>query len=119
LPGRVSVAESELFRQQAGAEVTDAYLASVASANQPPFAQQIADENSWLSYPIFWLYGAYDQIVTGQLGVEEALSEAQQLADEYRACVIAADAFDDVPAQEACMLEIDETLPAFLFTAGE
>ncbi len=56
--------------------------------------------------------------MTGQLGVEEALGEAQQLADEYRACVIAAEAFDDTEAQEACMLEIDETLPAFLFTAG-
>ncbi len=55
LPGRLSVAESDLFRQQAGPEVTDVYLASAASATQPPFSQQISDENSWLSYPIFWL----------------------------------------------------------------
>ena len=49
------------------------------------------------------------------MSVEEALENAQQMADDYRACVIAAEAFDDEDAQQACMLEIDETLPPFLF----
>ena len=117
LPSRVAVAESSAYRQQVGDELTDAYLASMESATQPPFAQQVSDENSWLSYPIFWLYGAYDQILNGEMGVEEALENAQQLADEYQACVIVADAFNDDDAQKACMMEADDTLPAFLFGA--
>ncbi len=115
LPSRVAVAESDLYRQQVGDELADSYLASMASATQPPFTQQISDENSWLSYPVFWLYGAYDQIVTGGLSVEEALENAQQLFDEYRACVIEAEGFSDEDAQKACMLEIDDSLPPFLF----
>jgi hypothetical protein len=35
--------------------------------------------------------------------------------DEYQACVIAAEAYDDEEAQQACMMETDESLPPFLF----
>jgi multiple sugar transport system substrate-binding protein len=115
LPSRQSVAESSAYRQQVGDELTDAYLASMENATQPPFSQQISDENSWLNYPILWLYGAYDQILNEGIAVEEALIAAQQLVDEYQACVIAAEAYDDEEAQQACMMETDETLPAFLF----
>jgi multiple sugar transport system substrate-binding protein len=115
LPSRTAVAESSAFRQTVGDELTDAYLASIEGATQPPFSQQVSDENSWLNYPVFWLYGAYDQIVNGEMGVEEALEDAQHLADEYRACVATAEAFNDDEAQKACMLETDPTLPAILF----
>jgi multiple sugar transport system substrate-binding protein len=115
LPARQELAQSDAFREQVGPELAEAYLASMANATESPYSQQIADENSWLNYPVVWLYGAYSEIVKDGLSVEEALENAQQLADDYRACVIAADAFDDEEAQQACMLEIDETLPAFLF----
>ena len=72
LPSRHNVAESIAYRQQVGDELADAYLASMENATQPPFSQQISDENSWLNYPIFWLYGAYDQILNEELAVEEA-----------------------------------------------
>jgi ABC-type glycerol-3-phosphate transport system substrate-binding protein len=115
LPARQALAESDAFSEQVGPELAEAYLASMASATDAPYSQQIADENSWLNFPVIWLYGAYSQIVKDGLSVEEALENAQQLADEYRACIIEADAFDDEDAQQACMLAIDETLPAFLF----
>jgi multiple sugar transport system substrate-binding protein len=115
LPARQEVAESDAFREQVGPELADAYLASMANATEAPYSQQIADENSWLSYPVIWLYNAYSQIVRDGVSVEEALENAQQMADEYRACIIEANAFDDEEAQQACMLEIDETLPPILF----
>lgn len=119
LPARRDVAESEAFRQHVGNELADAYLASIGSATEPPFAQQITGENGWLNYPVLWVYTAYDKIITGELGVEEALEDAQQLIDEYRACVIEADAFTDDEGQKTCMLETDETLPPILFGSGE
>ncbi len=115
MPARQALAQSDAFRDQVGPELAQAYLASMANATEAPYSQQIADENSWLNYPVVWLYSAYSQIVKDGLSVEEALENAQQLADEYRACVIEADAFGDEKAQQACMLEVDDTLPAFLF----
>ena len=50
--------------------------------------------------------------------MEEALDAAQQLADDYRACVIAGDDYSDAAAQ-ACVRQVDPTLPAFLFPASE
>jgi multiple sugar transport system substrate-binding protein len=115
LPARQEVAEADAYRQNVGPELADAYLASIRGATQAPWSQAITNESSWLNYPFIWLYGAYDKIIQGELEVEEALENAQQMGDDYRACVIAADAFDDDAAQKACMMEIDETLPAVIF----
>lgn len=115
LPARQEVAESDAYREKMGPELADGYLASIAGATQAPWSQEVSNDNGWLSYPFFWLYGAYDKIVHGEMEIEEALENVQQMADDYRACVIAADAFDDDAAQKACMLEIDETLPAIIF----
>jgi hypothetical protein len=111
----VDVAESSDYRDQVGDDLADAYLASMEDTSQPPIAQLISDQYNWLNYPIFWLYGAYDQIITGDLGVDDALANAQQLAVEYRDCVIAAEAYNDDEVQKECMLQTDETLPAFIF----
>jgi multiple sugar transport system substrate-binding protein len=118
LPARTAVAESEAYRQHVGSELSQAYLTSVESANQPPFSLQISDENSWLGYPVLWLYEAYSDVISGEVGVEEALDNAQHLADEYRACVVAADAQSDEDGQKACMMEIDDSLPEYLFAGG-
>jgi hypothetical protein len=55
--------------------------------------------------------------VEGTASVEDALAAAQQLADDYRACVVAAGSFDTATS-EACAKEVDPTLPAFMFTSG-
>jgi multiple sugar transport system substrate-binding protein len=117
LPARRSVAESEAYRQQVGAERADAYLASVANVDRPSSFQTFSDEE-WLGTSIFWLGQAYGRVVEGELSVEDALAAAQQLADDYRACVVAADDFSEETAN-ACAQEVDPTLPAFLFQTGQ
>jgi ABC-type glycerol-3-phosphate transport system substrate-binding protein len=117
LPARSSVAESNEYREQIGAERADAYLASVAQADQPS-AFQVFSEEDWLGGALFWLGQAYGQVIDGEATVEDALGTAQQMADDYRACVMAAgDVSEDT--WQACVQEIDPTLPSFLFGTGE
>jgi ABC-type glycerol-3-phosphate transport system substrate-binding protein len=117
LPARSSVAESNEYREQIGAERADAYLASVANADRPSAFQAFSEED-WLGGALFWLGQAYGQVVDGEATVEEALDAAQQMADDYRACIIAAgDVSEDT--WQGCVQEIDPTLPSFLFGTGE
>jgi ABC-type glycerol-3-phosphate transport system substrate-binding protein len=113
LPSRESVAQSNQYRQQVGADRADAYMTSVADA-EGPSAFQIFSEEEWLGGAIFWLGQAFGMVVDGEASVEEALDAAQKLADDYRACVIAAGDFGDETWQ-ACVKEVDPTMPDFLF----
>ena len=92
LPARRSVAESEAYRRHVGAERALAYLASIADSEQAS-ALYLFSEEAWLNGAVYWLYQAYDQVVVGEVSVEEALAAAQELADDYRACVVTRDAF--------------------------
>jgi multiple sugar transport system substrate-binding protein len=116
LPARRSVAESEAYRQQVGEERAVAYLTSVAGLERP---FQIFSEESWLRGAIYWLFQAYGQVLKGEASVEEALGIAQRMADDYRACVMARDAFSDRGGWQACLIEVDPTLPDFVFEAEE
>jgi ABC-type glycerol-3-phosphate transport system substrate-binding protein len=113
LPGRISVAESNEYRQQVGAERADVYLASIGDAEEATVSQLLSEEE-WLGGAIYWLGQAYGQVVEGEASVEDALDAAQKLADDYRACVITAGDFDQETWQN-CAQEVDPTLPAFLF----
>jgi multiple sugar transport system substrate-binding protein len=117
LPARRSVAESDAYRERVGADRADAYLASVASGDQPSDFQILSEED-WLGIAILWLGQAYGQVLDGELDVEDALAAAQKLADDYRACLIAADDFS-TDSSRACAQEVDPTLPDFLFGTGE
>jgi ABC-type glycerol-3-phosphate transport system substrate-binding protein len=117
LPARRSVAESTAYREQVGAERADAFLASVADAEEPSSFQIFSDEE-WLGGALFWLGQAYGQVVEGEASVEEALGAAQDLAEEYRACVIASGDFGR-DSWEACVKQVDPTLPDFLFSGGQ
>ena len=116
LPARISVAESNEYRQQVGAERADVYLASIGDAEEATVSQLLSEEE-WLGGGIYWLGQAYSQVVEGEASVEDALDTAQKLADDYRACVIAAGDFSQETWQ-TCAQEVDPTLPAFLF-AGQ
>jgi ABC-type glycerol-3-phosphate transport system substrate-binding protein len=117
LPARRSVAESNEYREQVGAERADAYLASVAEGDRASAFQAFSEED-WLGGALFWLGQAYGQVIDGEATVEEALDTAQQMADDYRACVIAAgDASEDT--WQSCVQEIDPSLPGFLFGIDE
>jgi multiple sugar transport system substrate-binding protein len=117
LPARRSVAESEAFRQQVGAERAEAYVASISESEEQSAFQILTDEE-WLGGAIYWYGQAFGQIVDGEATVEEALDMAQQLAEDYRACVIAGDDFGQA-AWQACVQEVDPTLPGFLFATGQ
>jgi multiple sugar transport system substrate-binding protein len=117
MPARLSVAQSDAYRQMVGAEHADAYLASVSSSDRPS-AFQLFTEEEWLTNAIYWYGQAFGQIVDGKASVEDALAVAQKLADDYRACVIAGGDFGQKAAQ-ACAKETDPTLPDFLFASSE
>jgi multiple sugar transport system substrate-binding protein len=117
LPARRSVAESDAYREQVGAERADAYLASVGDAERPS-AFQLYTEEEWLGGALFWYSQAFGQVLEGKASVEDALDAAQDLADDYRACVVAGGDYGQ-EAWEACAKEVDPTLPAFLFATGQ
>lgn len=117
LPGRLSVAESDEYRQQVGAERADAYLTSVISGEEQS-SFQIFSEEEWLGGALFWLGQAYGQIIDGEADVEDALDAAQKMADDYRACLVAADDFGE-DTWKACVKEIDPTLPGILLGLEE
>ncbi len=114
-PARRSVAESASYRRRVGEERVAAYRAGVVGPEQPflPFVQE-----PWLTGVTYWLFRAYGQVVRGEAGPAEALAAAQRLADAYRACVLARDAFFDQARWEACLRETDPSLPAFLTGGG-
>ncbi|MDY6876225.1 MAG: extracellular solute-binding protein [Chloroflexota bacterium] len=118
LPARRSLAESDEYRQQVGAERAAAYLASVAGSEQPSTFQFFYEEE-WLGGSFFWFGQAYGRVLEGEASVEEALDAAQEMADDYRACIIAHDAFSDREQSRACLREADPTLPDSLFGPDE
>jgi hypothetical protein len=64
---------------------------------------------------VLWLGRAYTQVLNGEATAEEALEVAQETFDEYRACVIARDAFSHDEEVLACLKEADPTLPTEIF----
>jgi hypothetical protein len=66
----------------------------------------MSDEGNWLMFASIWLSDAYNNIVDGEMTVEEALADAQTKVDDYRTCVIANDAFDDMQALRSCAQEV-------------
>ena len=114
MPARRSIAESDAYRQQVGAEWAAVYQASVTGAEHASVFDILTGQG-WLSGGMYWLGRAYSQVVAGEASVEEALNDAQRISDDYRACVVLNDAISDPDKWQACLLEADPSLPAFLF----
>jgi multiple sugar transport system substrate-binding protein len=118
LPGRRSVAESDAYSQQVGAERAAVYQASAEGAEGS--TGDVFEGETWMSTAgIIWLGRAYDQVVKGEASVEEALNAAQKMAEDFRACVVANDATSDQAAWEACIKEVDPTVPDFVLGQNE
>jgi len=106
LPGRISVAQSNAYRQLVGNEQADAYLASVSAGSQASFFQQLSNSAGWLSMGLTFLSEAYDEIISGEATVEEALVEAQIKVDSFRSCVIANEGTYNPQVIQSCLGEI-------------
>lgn len=109
IPARHSVAESAAYRQNVGAELADAYLASIGSGEQLA-ARSFAVQADWIRWTQWWLIDAYDQVIAGEHDLESALAAAQSLADTYRNCIIDNNATASETGQSTCIWELDETL---------
>lgn len=114
VPARRSVAESEAYRQMVGAERAAVYVASVAGANRAP-SYQLTEDQAWMAPGMLWLIRAYGQAIEGQAAVEGALAAAQQIFDDYRACVVMRGVELDQQGWAACMREADPSLPEGMF----
>jgi len=114
LPARRSVAESEAYRRQVGDDRAAAYLSCLADAAEPSSFDVLSEED-WLGGGLIWLSQAYGRVLEGKSGVEEALNEVQKLAEQYRACMIAAGDYGQKTYQQ-CLKQTDPTLPAYLFS---
>lgn len=105
-PARRSVATSDAYCRQVGAERAAAYLTSVEGSQRPSAFQRLVGQE-WLGAYLVWLEQAYKQIVEEGKPVEEALVAAQEKADAYRACVVANRALDDPHGYRACLKQVD------------
>ena len=112
-PARISLSESDGYRQVAGEERVAAYMAAVRDDANPSALQTISEQD-WMGAGLFWLYQAYGKVIQGDLSAEQALIEAQGLADTYMDCVATAGDYSR-DTWLPCLQETDPTLPAFLF----
>ncbi len=113
MPSRRSVAESDAYNQQVGAEKAAVYRASAEGAKGA--TGDVFEGETWMSTAgSIWLGRAYDQVVNEGASVEEALNAAQKMAEDYRACVIVNEAMSDQEAWQTCIKEVDPSVPDFL-----
>ncbi|HIP71441.1 MAG TPA: extracellular solute-binding protein [Anaerolineae bacterium] len=108
MPARRSIAESAAYREQVGAGTAEAYLTSMSpDAKLSAAHHYFFDEGDWRNQGMQWFYEAYQQnIMTEKEDVASVLSDLQQKADEYRACVIENDVYSERDAWIKCILEL-------------
>lgn len=120
IPARMDVAQSAAYAQAVGEEKAAANLASVANVTGPSFNQRLSSDANWLSLGHFWwLSYAYDQILTADMPVEDALTAVQAKADAYRDCMMDRGDLEDQNIQRTCLAEVDDTVPPFLVEVSE
>lgn len=68
----------------------------------PPADDLLLFQHPWLAKVRPWWEEAYTKMVKGEASAAEALDAAQQQAEAYRTCVIAATAFTDEAQQQSC-----------------
>jgi multiple sugar transport system substrate-binding protein len=119
LPARKSVATSEAYKQKVGAERAAAYQASLGESGTSSVYEFFSGKNSWLSYSIFWLAKAYGQVVDGSVPADKALTDAQKMSDDYRACVVQSDAQSNTQQQRKCLKQVDPSIPDLLIGITE
>jgi multiple sugar transport system substrate-binding protein len=111
-PARRSLAESDVYRERVGEERAAAYMSSVADAAEPS-SLDVLDDEEWMGGALFWVFQAYGKVLEGEMSAEEALAEAQELAEEYQACLAVGGDYSG-EAWRACLKKVDPSLPDFI-----
>lgn len=120
IPARRSIAESEAYSQAIGLEQATANLVSVESATDLSTFLRLNASDNWLATGfLWWLSYAYDQILTANVPVEDALASVQILADDYYNCVLTRGALEDRKEQRICLGMVDDNAPIFLIEPTE
>lgn len=120
VPTRRSVAESPEYAQAVGADLAAANLTTLAGLAGSPASRRISNSADWLGQGFFWWKTfAYDQILQGNMSVEDVLADVQAKADTYRTCIIDHNGFEDRNIQRTCLGEADDTVPTFLIEVDE
>ena len=105
LPARISIAESNEFKQRVGAENASALIEMAQNSSQELMDN---DPALWLSLVVsIALEDAYQRIIEDEATVEEAMQNAQNKTEIYRLCVIEQDLItsNDFAEFEACLDE--------------
>jgi hypothetical protein len=58
-------------------------------------------------------------VVEGKVPVDKALTDAQKLSDDYRACVVQNNAESDTQQQRKCLKQVDPSIPNLLIGLTE
>ena len=116
LPARRDVAASDAYRQAAGVERAEAYIASINTGSGASSLQRLSEVGAWIRYAFGWIWDAYERIIDGDMTVDEAMNAAQEAEDVYYDCVIvsgqaAAGAFLDWDALTVCFEEANAAVP--------
>jgi multiple sugar transport system substrate-binding protein len=112
LPARHSVAESEAFRQQVGEELADTYQFVISHSQEA--ARLPMDERGQVGISTYWFYAAYDSIIAGE-GAETALAWAQDMAEDFAACLASREDLEGQELIKACATEVDPDFPRVVF----
>lgn len=101
LPARRSVVESAEFRADVGEELIEAYLFSLEHSKV-----KHAWFETWILPGNQWLMQSYGQALEG-IAVDTALTQAQEKAEAYTACLDERDGFEDEEIHEECRQQVD------------
>lgn len=102
IPARRSVVQSAAYRQQVGEEQANVYNLLLESYELTEEAQVLV-QHPWLEGARPLLERAYAQLLAGEVSAAAALAQAQQQANDYRACIIANNAFTKAEVWPTCL----------------
>lgn len=120
VPARRSVAQSPAYAQAIGDSWAAANLANVENVTKLSVSSRFDKDLGWMALGHFWWQSyAYNQILTADVSVEEAMSAVQARSDAYRDCLIDNNGFNDDAIQRTCLGEVDADIPAFWIEVDE
>ncbi len=107
VPARIAAAESQEYANRMTPERAEMLVDSVRSSVRGSDLYAFSNENGWIGLTYSWLEQAYTKALKGDMSVEQAVVEAQTKADDFVACMVAEDRFDDYEVVDECARQAD------------